>query len=552
MSGSWSTFTPPSSMGSFSFETMLLLTDGSVLIHDLNNYANWLRLIPDGQGNYPTGAWIGPLPMSIGRYGFSSAVLRDGRVYVIGGEYSYAGNETPSGEIFVPWLDEWGQWGPLAKPGEFSFIQGDAPGAVLADGRVLLGNTQFQSSTSSQCNTALWDPATGEWTLAGTAFGTRPGDSKAEACGEETWTLLADGSVLTVDVGDAPQTERYIPSLDLWVPDAKTKSNLPMPIGTGLVNEIGPAILLPDGRLFAIGATGQTALYTPAPAGSATGTQGTWAEGPPFPADTSPGHLWATLTAIDAPAVLQTNGKVLLTAGTTYENAGPPPALMSKNMTLLEFDPATNALSAFLPALSFSPSSPPDTYKARFLLLPTGQILLTTQSSEIYIYTPDAATNNPAAAWRPASISVPSDMYIGYSYTVSGTQLNGLSQAVSFGDDAQMATNYPIVQLSNAVGQVAYARSYDFSTMGVATGTTVQSCTIDIPSGLEPGEWNLVVIANGIPSERVTVNLRTYPCQGLADNPPDRGDFNTDAEYHGAIRYWLSQLKECLKEYGSP
>jgi hypothetical protein len=176
---------------------------------------------------------------------------------------------------------------------------------------------------------------------------------------------------------------------------------------------------------------------------------------------------------------------------------------------------------ALSPAPSFSPSSAPDTSDARFLLLPTAQILLTTQGSEIYIYTPDAASNNPADAWRPAGISVPPEMYIGYHYTVSGIQLNGLSQAVSFGDEAQMATNYPIVQLSNAAGQVKYARSYDFSTMGVATGTTVQSCTIQIPSDLEPGEWNLVVIANGIPSEPpVRVNLSIYPCQRLIDNPP--------------------------------
>ena len=56
-----------------------------------------------------------------------------------------------------------------------------------------------------------------------------------------------------------------------------------------------------------------------------------------------------------------------------------------------------------------------------------------------------------------------------------------------------MATNYPIIQLTNPVtGQVHYARSYDFSTIGVATGTTVQSCAFDIPSGLAPasGTWS--------------------------------------------------------------
>ena len=88
----------------------------------------------------------------------------------------------------------------------------------------------------------------------------------------------------------------------------------------------------------------------------------------------------------------------------------------------------------------------------------------------------------------------------GKSYTVSGTQLNSLSQAVCAGTMAGMATNYPIVQLTNPLtGQVAYARSYNFSTMGVATGPTPQSCTIDIPPDLAIGQWNLVVIANGIP-----------------------------------------------------
>ena len=41
------------------------------------------------------------------------------------------------------------------------------------------------------------------------------------------------------------------------------------------------------------------------------------------------------------------------------------------------------------------------------------------------------------------------------------------------GDELNAATNYPLVRITNmASGHVAYARTHDHSTMGVATGST--------------------------------------------------------------------------------
>ena len=37
----------------------------------------------------------------------------------------------------------------------------------------------------------------------------------------------------------------------------------------------------------------------------------------------------------------------------------------------------------------------------------------------------------------------------GLTYAITGTQFNGLSQAVGFGDDFQAATNYPQVRITN-------------------------------------------------------------------------------------------------------
>jgi hypothetical protein len=514
MAGSWASFQLPASVGSFTPELMLLLTDGSVLIHDAGDGtggANWIRLTPDSRGNYPTGTWSSPVAMANTRQYFSSAVLRDGRVYVMGGEYCNAGDgsgDAPLGEIFDLQTNT---WSPMSKPVAFDWIQGDAPGAVLPDGRVLFGNLDTPSPPFS---TAIWDPAANRWTVAGSGSGTLTTDTRQNSnCTEETWTLLPDGSVLTADVYGQPHTERYVPSIDEWVSTGTTPASLVIttitdPTGANInVYEIGPAILLPDGRVFAVGGTGQTALYMPPPAGRDPKTNpGTWAAGPAFPDDTSKDAVWPTLTAADAPAVLQTNGKVLCVAGSLSEiNRGTPNAdYMSQNMTFLEFDPATNELTVFSP-VPFSSSGAPWAYAARFLLLPTGQILLTTQDSEIYIYTPDPADNGPQDTWRPTITTAPSTLTAGHTYTITGIQFNGLSQAVSYGDDAQMATNYPIVRLSNTAGDVTYLRSHNFSTMAIATGTQPVSTDIDVPLTVTPGTWQMTVTANGIASQPVDV-----------------------------------------------
>jgi hypothetical protein len=88
-----------------------------------------------------------------------------------------------------------------------------------------------------------------------------------------------------------------------------------------------------------------------------------------------------------------------------------------------------------------------------------------------------------------------------YSYSLHGRQLNGLSQAVGYGDDASAATNYPIVKIRNvASGHIRYVRTFDHSSMGVATGFSIQSTTFSVPFGTPTGLSQITVIANGIES----------------------------------------------------
>src|ERR1035441_5796284 len=188
MPGKWEAIALPPS--GFSAETMLLLTDGTLLVHDAYQ-ADWLRFVPDPQNGYAGGGWHQPSTMANPRGFFASGVLRNGQVYAIGGEVSGSNSDIPQGEVFDPDTNSWTQLTALDKPAAFNFIQGDAASCVLPDGRVLMGGI-----SSSQ--TAVWDPMNSTWVQAGTAFGTQA-DTKVGNCNEETWTLLPDGSVLTVD-----------------------------------------------------------------------------------------------------------------------------------------------------------------------------------------------------------------------------------------------------------------------------------------------------------------------------------------------------------------
>jgi hypothetical protein len=131
-------------------------------------------------------------------------------------------------------------------------------------------------------------------------------------------------------------------------------------------------------------------------------------------------------------------------------------------------------------------------------VLPSGQILFADYLSSIDIYTP---AGSPDPAWAPTITAAPSLIQAGATYAISGTQFNGLSQAVGFGDDFQAATNYPLVRITNsASGHVFYCRTHGHSTMAVATSNTEVSTNFDVPASVESGPSNLVVVANGIAS----------------------------------------------------
>jgi hypothetical protein len=138
------------------------------------------------------------------------------------------------------------------------------------------------------------------------------------------------------------------------------------------------------------------------------------------------------------------------------------------------------------------------------LLLPTGQVLML-GSGGVVLYTPKG---KPQAGWAPTISKAPASIMPGKTYKIAGTQFNGLSQAIAFGDEEQNATGYPLVRITNSgSGNIYYARTHDHSTMGIATGSKNVWTYFDVPRRIASGKSTLVVVANGLASKPVSVTV---------------------------------------------
>ncbi len=453
---------PPPGGANLAFQ----LTDGTVMCQ-ANREQDWWKLTPDNTGSYVNGTWT-KLPSLQPGYvpdDFASAVLADGRLVITGGEYNNGVfTLTNLGAIYDPIANT---WTPLNAPPGWDFI-GDSPSVVLPDGRFVVGR-------KLDMQVAALDPATLTWTLLGST-------GKSDFNAEEGWTLLPDGTIFTFDVQNAPNSERYFIDTQTWQTAGSSIVDLHSPSTFGCLpygdhgqfcyfppGEVGPGILLPDGRVFCTGSNstagpGHTAIYTPPIPPSGTGT---WEVGPDFPNGDNAGDSFAALLPNGSALVLGVSGK------------------------LYEFDGVNLTPTLFAPGA--------------LMTLPTGQVLVS-DGSQVSLYTP--ANTRYSQKWAPRINKVASSVVRGSTYKISGQRFNGMSQAASFGDELETATNYPLVRITNtATGHVFYARTHDHSTMAVATGNARVSTRFDVPAAAETGASTLVVVANGIPSRPVSITV---------------------------------------------
>ena len=443
---------------------LLQMSDGTVFCHStaggsMGDGTIWDILTPDSTGNYIKGTWTSAAPMTQERFSFSSAVLKDARVYAAGGEYGTDGTQNGwHGEVFNPVTNAWTE------------ITGSNATNVISDGscKILENGSVLQAlvDVSMPVHTVIFNPATNAYTA---------GPSCRHGQNESMWLKLPDNSVLFVDEG-ATTSERYIPATNTWIADGNVPVSLYDPYGY----ECGPGFLLPDGRAFFIGGTNHTAYYTP----SGTTAPGTWVAGPDVP---------NSYGMPDAPAVMMPNGKILIACS-------PQPTQSNEfaNPTVFyEFNYLNNTFTSVAVPSSAATNAICQNYA--MLGLPNGQVLCglaqDNTSSQYYIYTPVGA---PLAAGKPVISQV--NRLTCSTYMIVGHGFNGISEGSAFGDENECDSNYPLFRFTQG-NKVYYSRSYNWNSTGVARGLKADTAYLTLPTNMASGTYYMYAVANGIASD---------------------------------------------------
>lgn len=318
--------------------------------------------------------------------------------------------------------------------------------------------------------------------------------TKADLNDEEGLTLLPNGNVLTVDCytdylfgvinhypPDPTNSEIFDPRTKTWTSGGSTINSLT----DRQTFEMGIAMLRPDGTVFATGTQGYASIYN-------TQTQ-TWSVGPRLP--TSP--RGKQFTTADAAAALLPSGNVLFSASGGVIVKGHDDHMP---LHFFEFDG-----TGYFAEPSTQNAKNEASYSVNLLPLPNGSVLAVDRTKDVEIYAPDESA--PNQAWAPVVTNVKHRLTPGATYKIRGVRFNGMSQACAFGDEAQCATNYPLVRITNvASGHVFYCRTHDHTSMAVASPDNVATF-FDVPANQEAGDSILELVANGIASKPVNVRV---------------------------------------------
>lgn len=483
--GTWETFR---SLPSFNPGNMVLLTDGSVLMADhggdQTGTSKWWILKPDEKGNYSSGTWTqtGSMQDGYAPDNKGGGLIADGRVVVVGGDRNGANVwvGVNQGSIYDPLSRTWAILNPPnGGAGQFASIA-DAPSLILANGQFMFGPSgNGDHGSANQKQIAILDPSNLAWTFGGTGrIGANP---------ESGFTLLPSGKVLTVstNVPVGSDTEVFDPSSMTWVSAGRTPSPLvdPATAKGGPIGEIGPSILMPNGKVFAEGSTKATAIYD---------TQSEhWSAGPDMPII---GGL--QYVAADAPSTILPNGNVLFAASPVGDGVPPTHFFIFDGTKITQIADAPSSTS-----VERTPA-----FSGFFMPLPNGQILFNNRMGPTGLALFNPGTS-PDSSWLPKITNVPTQLAVGSTYSVTGYQLSGLTAGAAFGDDWGTTSNYSMIQITNiATGKVTYAPTKQIGTYAV-TPNFVSTTTFNVSPDAANGPSKFRVISGLFASEPVNVTI---------------------------------------------
>ena len=395
--------------------------------------------------------------------------------------------------------------------------------AGLPSGQIL-NYDLFQSIATNTGYAEKYTPSTGLWTSIspadGTARGTLPVLSDP-GVGFELGPILRllDGRVLII--GANQHTAFYTPSSNTWAAGPDMRADLTGPggtIGNALFGaDDAAAAILPNGHVYLTADAGPNPISQDAStkAGSASvslpttaGLQSTWSIAQADRKHTAIPR-GAVIYSVDSPTSItlgtfdSSGNLVKINALQTQDNLSLVlGGVFSSPTQLFDFNPNAGTMTPIAaPAGSLFATEP--AFLTRMLMLPTGQLLLSDSSNQLYVYTPSGSAPERL---RPAIFDVD---YTGNGvFKLTGTRLNGQSAGASYGDDDEMDENYPIVRLENPVtGNVYYCRTTNWSSVSVG-GNRPEKVDFTLNPAVTPGRYELTVVGAGIASRAVGIRIR--------------------------------------------
>ncbi|HEU5118098.1 MAG TPA: kelch repeat-containing protein, partial [Isosphaeraceae bacterium] len=262
---------------------MMLLSDGSILVQNGSNpppSASIVKLSPQANtGSHVNGAWSNIADLNEARLFFTTAMLPDGRIFAVGGEYPKFSN---TAEIYDPVADAWSYVDPVPTPSTNVFLSGKVSNASNTSPITITTSSTGQLQNGMQVtisgvggNTA----ANGNFTVAnvtstsfqlvgssGNGAYTSGGswNSYTPQFGDDPIVVLPDGQVLA-GYFNGPTTYRFNPSAPAgsqWTQTAGAKLH-------GDRSDEETWVKLPDGSILSYdifasgGGTFQAQRYVP-------------------------------------------------------------------------------------------------------------------------------------------------------------------------------------------------------------------------------------------------------------------------------------------------